>query len=87
MPQRRQSLSDAVYQDCKLIGFARITRDMTEQHNARLAMLESERRFRLLVQGVADYAIHLYAQHRRARCELERRRQPHKGLQRVRDCW
>ena len=41
----------------KLFGFAKITRDMTEQRAAQLAALESERRFRLLVQGVTDYAI------------------------------
>ena len=50
---------DAIRQDGKLIGFAKITRDMTEQHNAQLAALESERRFRLLVQGVTDYAIYM----------------------------
>jgi PAS domain S-box-containing protein len=48
---------DPIYQDGKLIGFAKVTRDMTEQRNAQLAALESERRFRLLVQGVTDYAI------------------------------
>ena len=32
---------------------------MTEQHAAQLAALESERRFRLLVQGVTDYAIYM----------------------------
>jgi PAS domain S-box-containing protein len=41
----------------KLIGFAKITRDMTEQREAQHALLEAERRFRLLVQGVTDYAI------------------------------
>ena len=41
----------------KLIGFAKVTRDMTEQREAHLAALDSERRFRLLVQGVSDYAI------------------------------
>ena len=40
-----------------LIGFAKITRDMTEQRRAQQAALESERRFRLLVQNVTDYAI------------------------------
>ncbi|MBE7157139.1 MAG: PAS domain S-box protein [Rhodospirillales bacterium] len=40
-----------------LVGFAKITRDMTEQRAAHLAALESERRFRLLVQNVTDYAI------------------------------
>ncbi|HEY4071389.1 MAG TPA: PAS domain S-box protein [Sphingomicrobium sp.] len=41
----------------KLIGFAKITRDMTEQREAQEALLEAERRFRLLVQGVTDYSI------------------------------
>src|ERR1700712_1512552 len=50
-------LIDPIVQGGKLIGFAKITRDMTEQRAAQLAALESERRFRLLVQGVTDYAI------------------------------
>ncbi|MFT8243298.1 PAS domain S-box protein [Roseomonas sp. BN140053] len=50
---------DPVRQDGELIGFAKITRDMTEQRAAQLAMLESERRFRLLVEGVTDYAIYM----------------------------
>ena len=50
---------DPIRQDGKLIGFAKITRDMTEQRNAQLAALESERTFRLLVQGVTDYAIYM----------------------------
>jgi PAS domain S-box-containing protein len=50
---------DPIIQDGKLIGFAKITRDLTEQRNAQLAALESERRFRLLVQGVTDYAIYM----------------------------
>jgi PAS domain S-box-containing protein len=41
----------------KLIGFAKITRDMTEQRQTQQALLEAERRFRILVQGVTDYAI------------------------------
>ena len=45
--------------DGELIGFAKITRDMTEQREAQQALLESERRFRLLVQGVTDYAIYM----------------------------
>jgi len=43
--------------DGELIGFAKITRDMTEQREAQQALLESERRFRILIQGVTDYAI------------------------------
>jgi PAS domain S-box-containing protein len=41
----------------KLIGFAKITRDMTDKREAQQALLEAERRFRLLVQGVTDYSI------------------------------
>jgi len=43
----------------KLIGFAKITRDDTEKRQASLALLESERRFRTLVQGVKDYALYM----------------------------
>jgi PAS domain S-box-containing protein len=42
-----------------LIGFAKITRDDTEKREASLALLESERRFRTLVQGVKDYALYM----------------------------
>jgi PAS domain S-box-containing protein len=50
---------DAIRRGDRLIGFVKITRDMTEQHTAQLAALESERRFRLLVEGVTDYAIYM----------------------------
>jgi PAS domain S-box-containing protein len=43
--------------DGHLIGFAKITRDITESMRARQALLDSERRFRILVEGVTDYAI------------------------------
>jgi PAS domain S-box-containing protein len=45
--------------DGKLLGFAKITRDMTESRATQQALLEAERRFRILVQGVTDYAIYL----------------------------
>lgn len=41
------------------IGMAKITRDMTEQYRANAALRESERNFRLLVDGVSDYAIYM----------------------------
>ena len=41
----------------ELLGFVKITRDMTERREAERRALESEARFRQLVQGVVDYAI------------------------------
>jgi PAS domain S-box-containing protein len=49
---------DAVYDEAgTLIGFALVTRDMTEREEARIDLVESEGRFRRLVQAVIDYAI------------------------------
>ena len=45
--------------DGRLIGFAKITRDLTEQKHSREELRQSEERFRLLVQGVHDYAIYM----------------------------
>lgn len=42
-----------------LIGYAKVTRDITDKKAAEQALFESEQRFRLLVQGVRDYAIYM----------------------------
>lgn len=45
--------------DGTLIGFAKVTRDVTDKRIAERALLDSEQRFRLLVHGVKDYAIYM----------------------------
>jgi PAS domain S-box-containing protein len=43
----------------RVVGFAKITRDLTERRAAEQALNRSQEQFRLLVQGVSDYAIYL----------------------------
>nr|WP_315445480.1 PAS domain S-box protein [uncultured Pseudomonas sp.] len=45
--------------DGNLLGFAKITRDLTDRKMAEETLKQSEQQFRLLVQGVTDYAIYM----------------------------
>jgi PAS domain S-box-containing protein len=43
----------------KLIAFSKITRDLTERRRHEEEMRQSEERFRLLIEGVVDYAVYM----------------------------
>jgi PAS domain S-box-containing protein len=43
----------------RLVGYAKVTRDLTERRATEEALRRSEEQFRLLVQGVTDYAIYM----------------------------
>ncbi|MDB5821173.1 MAG: sensor hybrid histidine kinase [Rhizobacter sp.] len=43
----------------RLVGYAKVTRDLTERRATERALQQSQEQFRLLVQGVTDYAIYM----------------------------
>lgn len=47
----------------RLIGFAKITRDVTERREAEEKLRESEQAFGMLVNGISDHAIYMLSPH------------------------
>jgi PAS domain S-box-containing protein len=50
---------DPIFEKRKLVGYAKITRDITERQNALSDLLKSESQFKTLVGGVTDYALYM----------------------------
>jgi PAS domain S-box-containing protein len=50
---------DPIYENRKLVAFAKITRDITERQQALEELYRSESQFRTFVNGVTDYALYM----------------------------
>jgi PAS domain S-box-containing protein len=50
---------DPIFEDGRLLGFAKITRDITERQQAISELSSSESQFKTLVGGVTDYALYM----------------------------
>jgi PAS domain S-box-containing protein len=50
---------DPIYEKRKLVGFAKITRDITERQDAIFELNRSESQFKTLVGAVTDYALYM----------------------------
>jgi PAS domain S-box-containing protein len=50
---------DPIYEKRKLVGFAKITRDITERQSAIFELNRSESQFKTLVGAVTDYALYM----------------------------
>jgi PAS domain S-box-containing protein len=51
---------DSIYDEHgELVGYAKITRDVSDRKRAEDALRDSEERFRILVNGISDYAIYM----------------------------
>jgi PAS domain S-box-containing protein len=50
---------DPIYEKRRLVGYAKITRDITERQQVLADLHASENQFRMLVSGVTDYAVYM----------------------------
>jgi PAS domain S-box-containing protein len=50
---------DPIYEKRKLVGYAKITRDISERHQVLADLHASENQFKMLVSGVTDYALYM----------------------------
>jgi PAS domain S-box-containing protein len=50
---------DPIFERRKLVGYAKVTRDITERQQALADLHASESQFRMLVSGVTDYALYM----------------------------